>query len=47
MSTIGSFVSPDSEEFEKNAEAYEELLEHELPGQVMKAGICGHLTEGS
>ena len=27
MSTIGSFVSPDSEEFEKNVEAYEELLE--------------------
>jgi len=27
MSTIGSFVSPESEELEKNAEAYEELLE--------------------
>ena len=24
-----------------------ELLERELPGQVMKAGICGHLTEVS
>lgn len=29
------------------ARLLEELLEHELPGQVMKAGICGHLTEGS
>jgi hydroxymethylglutaryl-CoA lyase len=29
------------------AQLLEELLEHELPGQVMKAGICGHLTEGS
>jgi 3-methylcrotonyl-CoA carboxylase beta subunit len=27
MSTIRSFVSPESEEFEKNAEAYEEVLE--------------------
>ncbi len=29
------------------AQLLEELLEHELPGQVMKAGICGHLTESS
>ena len=29
------------------AQLLEELLDHELPGQVMKAGICGHLTEGS
>ncbi len=29
------------------AQLLEELLEHELPGQVMKAGIWGHLTEGS
>ncbi|MDQ3841769.1 MAG: hydroxymethylglutaryl-CoA lyase [Actinomycetota bacterium] len=29
------------------AQLLEELLRHELPGQVMKAGICGHLTEGS
>jgi hydroxymethylglutaryl-CoA lyase len=29
------------------AQLLEELLEHELPGQVMKAGICGHLTEAS
>lgn len=29
------------------ARLLEELLERELPGQVMKAGICGHLTEGS
>jgi hydroxymethylglutaryl-CoA lyase len=29
------------------AQLLEELLEHELPGQVMKAGICGHLTEDS
>ncbi len=29
------------------ARLLEGLLEHELPGQVMKAGICGHLTEGS
>jgi hydroxymethylglutaryl-CoA lyase len=29
------------------AQLLEELLEHELPGRVMKAGICGHLTEGS
>ncbi len=27
------------------AQLLEELLEHELPGQVMKAGICGHLME--
>ncbi len=27
MSTIRSFVSPDSEEFKENAESYEELLE--------------------
>lgn len=27
------------------AQLLEELLEDELPGQVMKAGICGHLTE--
>jgi hypothetical protein len=27
MSIIGNFVSSESEEFEKNAEAYEELLE--------------------
>ncbi len=29
------------------ARLLEELLERELPGQVIKAGICGHLTEGS
>ena len=29
------------------AQLLEEQLNHELPGQVMKAGICGHLTEGS
>ena len=29
------------------AQLLEELLDHKLPGQVMKAGICGHLTEGS
>jgi hydroxymethylglutaryl-CoA lyase len=29
------------------AQLLEELLKRELPGQVMKAGICGHLTEGS
>jgi hydroxymethylglutaryl-CoA lyase len=29
------------------AQLLENLLEHELPGQVMKAGICGHLKEGS
>jgi hydroxymethylglutaryl-CoA lyase len=29
------------------AKLLEELLERELPGQVMKAGICGHLTEAS
>ena len=29
------------------AQLLEELLEHELAGQVMKAGICGHLTEAS
>ncbi len=29
------------------AQLLEELLDHELPGQVMKAGICGHLAEGS
>ncbi len=29
------------------AQFLEELLERELPGQVMKAGICGHLTEDS
>jgi hydroxymethylglutaryl-CoA lyase len=29
------------------AQLLEEMLEHELPGQVMKAGICGHLTEPS
>lgn len=29
------------------AQLLEELLECELPGQVMKAGICGHLTETS
>jgi fatty-acyl-CoA synthase len=29
------------------AQLLEELLERELPGQVMKAGICGHLKEGS
>jgi hydroxymethylglutaryl-CoA lyase len=29
------------------AQLLEELLEHELPGQVMKARICGHLTEDS
>jgi hydroxymethylglutaryl-CoA lyase len=28
------------------AQLLEEQLDHELPGQVMKAGICGHLTEG-
>lgn len=28
------------------AQLLEELLDHELPGQVLKAGICGHLTEG-
>ena len=28
------------------AQLLEGLLEHELPGQVMKAGICGHLMEG-
>ena len=27
------------------AQLLEELLEHGLPGQVMKAGICGHLAE--
>ena len=29
------------------AQLLEELLDHELPGQVMKAGICCHLTETS
>lgn len=29
------------------AQLLEELLERELPGQVMKAGICGHLMEAS
>lgn len=29
------------------AKMLEELLDHELPGQVMKAGICGHLTGAS
>ncbi len=29
------------------ARLLEELLGHELPGQVMKAGICGHLTAGA
>lgn len=29
------------------AKMLEELLDHELPGQVMKAGICGHLMEAS
>lgn len=29
------------------AQLLEELLDHELPGQLMKAGICGHLTGGS
>lgn len=29
------------------AKMLEELLNHELPGQVMKAGICSHLTETS
>ncbi len=29
------------------AKMLEELLDHEWPGQVMKAGICGHLTEAS
>ncbi|MDP9486567.1 MAG: hydroxymethylglutaryl-CoA lyase [Actinomycetota bacterium] len=29
------------------AQLLEGLLKHELPGQVMKAGICGHLTEAS
>ena len=29
------------------AQLLEELLDHKLPGQVMKAGICGHLTGGS
>lgn len=29
------------------ARLLEGLLGHELPGQVMKAGICGHLTEAS
>ncbi len=36
MSTIKSFVSPDSEEFKENAEAYEELLE-ELRERVNEA----------
>jgi acetyl-CoA carboxylase carboxyltransferase component len=36
MSTIKSFVSPDSEQFEKNAEAYEELIE-ELRDRVNEA----------
>ncbi len=27
------------------ARLLEEFLGHKLPGQVMKAGICGHLTE--
>lgn len=29
------------------AQLLEEFLGYELPGQVMKAGICGHLTEAS
>lgn len=29
------------------ARLLEGLLGHELPGQVMKAGICGHLTEAT
>ena len=28
------------------AQLLEGVLEHELPGQVMKVGICGHLMEG-
>lgn len=36
MSTIKSFVSPDSEEFKKNVEAYEELVE-ELRGRMKEA----------
>ena len=28
------------------AQLLEKQLDHELPGQVMKAGICGHLMEG-
>ncbi|MCA1837611.1 MAG: methylcrotonoyl-CoA carboxylase, partial [Actinobacteria bacterium] len=36
MSTIKSFVSPDSEQFEKNAKAYEELVE-ELRDRVNEA----------
>ena len=29
------------------ARLLEEFLGHGLPGQVMKAGICGHLTVGA
>ena len=29
------------------ARLLEEFLGHGLPGQIMKAGICGHLTEAS
>ena len=29
------------------AKILEKLLDHELPGQGMEAGICSHLTEAS
>ena len=44
---MGIKTGIDLEALIRCAQLLEELLDHELPGQVMKAGICGHLTEGS
>lgn len=42
---MGVETGIDLEALIRCAQLLQELLEHELPGQVMKAGICGHLTE--
>jgi hydroxymethylglutaryl-CoA lyase len=44
---MGIKTSIDLEALIGCAKMLEELLDHELPGQVMKAGICGHLTGAS
>jgi hydroxymethylglutaryl-CoA lyase len=47
MHEMGIETGVDLEALIGCAQLLEEELEHELPGQVMKAGICGHLAEGS
>jgi hydroxymethylglutaryl-CoA lyase len=44
---MGIKTSIDLEALIGCAKMLEELLDRELPGQVMKAGICGHLTKAS